>query len=151
MSVRRRKPNDDTMALALASGKSVAAAARQCGVCERTVYRRLADPVFQKQLAAVRADMVIRTADQLTAAGLAAVRTLLDLLKADMLPGERLGAAKTVLEAGVRLREGDPDLSDNGSRAIVVILDDTDTSGIDTPFPTEDDAPDDGPPPGESD
>lgn len=47
---------------------------------------------------------------------------------------------------------GDPDLSEYGSHTMVVILDDTDTSGIDTPFPSEDDeadAPDDGPPPGE--
>lgn len=107
MSARRRKPNDDTLILALASGKSVAAAARQCGVCDRTVYRRLADPAFQKRLTAVRADLVTRTAGQLTAAGLTAVQTLLDLQKATMPPAVRLGAAKAVLEAGVRLREGE--------------------------------------------
>lgn len=107
MSTSRRKPNDDALVLALASGKSVAAAARQCGVCERTVYRRLADPAFRKQLTAVRADLVTRTAGKLTAAGLTAVQTLLDLQKADMPPAVRLGAAKAVLEAGVRLREGE--------------------------------------------
>lgn len=46
---------------------------------------------------------------------------------------------------------GDPDLSEYGSRTMVVILDDTDTSGIDIPFPSEADdadAPDDDPQPG---
>jgi hypothetical protein len=105
MSTPRRKRNEDGLLLALANGSSVPAAAKQCGLSDRSVYRRLRDPEFQQRLNAVRADLVKRAAGSLSAAGQKAVSTLLDLMKPAVSPAVRLGAAKAVLEIGVKLRE----------------------------------------------
>lgn len=105
MKTTPRRKADQPLLLALACGASVEAAARQCGISQRTVYRRLADESFRRELAALRADMVQRTAGALTAAATEAVRTLLELLKAPTPAAARLGAARAVLEVGVKLRE----------------------------------------------
>jgi hypothetical protein len=105
MAQRGKRGVDHKLLLALACGATVEAAARQAGVSESTVYRRLADPAFQQQLRALRADMVQRTAGTLTAAASEAVRTLVELLKPGVAPATRLGAARAVLESGVKLRE----------------------------------------------
>ncbi|MGQ7361748.1 helix-turn-helix domain-containing protein, partial [Streptococcus suis] len=42
--VARRKRSEEGLILALACGATVEAAARQCGLHERTVYRRLKEP-----------------------------------------------------------------------------------------------------------
>jgi hypothetical protein len=105
MADGQRKKNEDAVLLALACGATVEAAARQCGVAERTIYRRLQDPEFKKRLEGVRSDMVSRTAGLLTAAAGEAVRTLLELQKAAVPPAVRLGAARAVLEVGVKLRQ----------------------------------------------
>jgi hypothetical protein len=101
----RRKKNEDTLLLALACGATVDAAARQCDVAERTVYRRLHDPAFRARLQDLRTDMVRRTAGMLTAAASTAVTTLLSLQKDSVPPAVRLGAARAVLELGVKVRE----------------------------------------------
>jgi hypothetical protein len=100
-----RRKGDQPLLLALACGATVEAAARQCRLSERTVYRRLADAAFRRELQAVRADMVQRTAGALTAAATEAVRTLLELQKGNAPPAVRLGAARAVLEIGAKLRE----------------------------------------------
>jgi hypothetical protein len=100
-----RKKNEDALLLALACGATVEAAARQCELSDRTVYRRLKDPAFRSRLQAVRADMVQRAAGMLTAAAGEAVRTLLALQKESAPPAVRLGAARAVLELGLKLRE----------------------------------------------
>ena len=100
-----RKKAEDALLLALACGASVEQAARQCGLSERTVYRRLAESDFRQQLQRVRADFVQRTAGTMTAAATEAVRTLLELVKAPTAAAVRLGAAKAVLELGMKVRE----------------------------------------------
>jgi hypothetical protein len=105
MAGQPRKKADDQLLLALACGATVEAAARQCRLNERTVYRRLADAGFQQRLRQVRTDMVQRTAATLTAAGSEALRTLLDLLKPAAPAAIRLGAARVILELGTKLRE----------------------------------------------
>jgi HEAT repeat protein len=105
MADKQIKKGDDPLLLALACGATVEAAARQCRLSSRTVYRRLKDPDFQRRLQAFRGEMVQRTAGALTAASTEAVRTLLDLLKATAPAAVRLGAARAVLEIGVKLRE----------------------------------------------
>jgi hypothetical protein len=105
MPDKPRKKAEDALLLTLACGASVENAARQCGLCERTVYRRLEDPEFSQRLKQLRADMVQRTAGALTAAATEAVRTLLELQKPSAPPAVRLGAARSVLEIGVKLRE----------------------------------------------
>jgi hypothetical protein len=105
MAQMPRKKAEDALLLALACGASVENAARQCRLSERTVYRRLAEPGFQQQLGAVRADMVQRAAGLLTAAALEAVKTLVALQKETVPAAVRLGAARAILELGVKLRE----------------------------------------------
>jgi hypothetical protein len=100
-----RKKAEDALLLALACGATVEVAARQCRLCVRTVYRRLAEPDFQRRLRTLRADMVQRTSGTLTAAGSEAVRTLLELQKPALPPAVRLAAARAVLEIGIKLRE----------------------------------------------
>jgi len=100
----QRKKNEESLLLALACGATVESAARQCGLSDRTVYRRLEDAAFKKRLERVRADMVGRSAGMLTAAGGESVRTLMALQK-DSTPAVRLGAARTILEMGLKIRQ----------------------------------------------
>ena len=101
----KRKKNEDAILIALACGATVEAAAKQCGVSDRTIYRRLDDPAFRARLREVRSDMVRRSAGLLTAASTEAVRTLLALQKESVPAGVRLGAARAVLELGLKVRE----------------------------------------------
>jgi hypothetical protein len=105
MAKARRKKNEDSLLLALACGASVETAAKQCGICERSVYRRLEEPAFNARLQELRSDMVKRAAGMLTAAATEAVRTLLSLQKDSAPPAVRLGAARAVLELGIKIRE----------------------------------------------
>jgi hypothetical protein len=79
--------------------------ARQCGLSDRTVYRRLQDSKFARRLDKVRADMVERSSGMLTAAAGEAVRTLLALQKEATPAAVRLGAARAILEVGMKLRQ----------------------------------------------
>jgi hypothetical protein len=91
--------------LALACGASAEQAARQTGLSESTVYRRLRDPAFRQELQAVRDDMVRRSAGMLTAAAGEAVKTLVALMAPAVPAPTRLGAARAVLEIGIKVRE----------------------------------------------
>jgi hypothetical protein len=103
-----RKSADDALAVAVACGSTVEAAAAKAGVSPKTAYKRMADPAFQERLGQVRAEMVGRATAMLTAAAMEAVKTLLDLQGKTVPASVRLGAAKAVLEIGNRLRlEGD--------------------------------------------
>ena len=57
-----------TATFTVAPAATVEAAARQCEVSERTVYRRLEDPVFRSRVQEARGEMVRRAAGLLTAA-----------------------------------------------------------------------------------
>jgi uncharacterized small protein (DUF1192 family) len=105
MSTPRRKKSEDALLLALACGASVENAARQCGLSDRTVYRRLTEPDFRQRLQELRAEIVQRTAGALTAAATEAVRTLLELQKPAHSGTVRLGAARAILELGMKIRE----------------------------------------------
>ena len=104
MAERMRKKLDDDLLLALACCPTVEAAARQCGVSERTAYRRLADPEFRRRQQELRGDMMRRAADGLAAAATDAVATLRELLHSSS-ETTRLAAARTILQAGQQLRE----------------------------------------------
>jgi hypothetical protein len=105
MAQPSRKKAEDALLTVLACGATVANAARQCGVSERTVYRRLAEPGFKRRLQEVRADIMQRTLDVLSAGALESAKTLLALQKDLVAAQVRLGAARTVLELGLKLRE----------------------------------------------
>ena len=100
-----RKRDDEMLVLALACGATVEAAARQCQLNERTVYRRLEDPAFRNRVQEARGAMVQRSAGMLTAAAGESVRTLLALQKESAPAAVRLGAARAVLELGIKIRE----------------------------------------------
>lgn len=100
-----RKNANETMLRALACGATVDAAAHSAGVSRSTAHRRLKDPAFLAQIAALRADTVQRTAAMLTASALESVKTLMELQKPTNTGSGRLGAARAVLEIGVKLRE----------------------------------------------
>jgi hypothetical protein len=101
----RPRKNDTALLAALACGATAAAAARQVGVSERTVFRRLKDPAFCEQLKAQKAEIRQRHSDVLNASGLGAVKTLLRLQDESKPPTVQLGAARAVLEFGMRLHE----------------------------------------------
>src|SRR5262245_55086565 len=100
----RRKANH-VLLMALACGASIEAAANKAGVSPATVYRRLQDPEFQKELQRLRSDMVERTASTLTAASCEAVKSLVDLLKDSGPASVRLGAARAVIDLAIKMRE----------------------------------------------
>ena len=105
MAQRGRRNADHQLLRAFACGATVEGAARQAGVSESTAHRRREDPVFRRQLQALRADLVQRTAGALTAASTESVRTLLELQKPSAPPAVRLGAARSILEIGIKMRE----------------------------------------------
>lgn len=105
MSESPRRKSEDALVLALACGATVEAAARQCDLSERTVYKRLREPDFKARLQEVRSDMVRKAAGMLTAAATSAVTTLLALQKESVPAAVRLGAARAVLELGIKVRE----------------------------------------------
>lgn len=93
----------DALVLALASGLSWRAAARQAGCSHSTVARRMADPGFRLRVSARRAEMLDSASGRLSALMTDASKTLKALLSS---PSDaiRLGAAKEILSAAVALR-----------------------------------------------
>src|SRR5262249_44274482 len=90
---------------ALAKGATVAQAAAQAGVSERTVYRRLADKEFQDQIEALQEEMLQRAVAMITAAAQEGIRSLVDLQNESPPPAVRRSAVRDILEMGMRLRE----------------------------------------------
>jgi hypothetical protein len=92
------------IALALAAGTSVSAAAEQAGVDRKTVQRRLADPAFRRQVAVYRSELIAsalgRTADNMARAA----DTLAGMLDSPSEP-IRIRAARALMSLGLRLRD----------------------------------------------
>ena len=105
MARGRRKRADTGLIVSLACGASVETAAQKAGLSVRTVYRRLADPLFRAQVNDVRTDMLRRAAAMLTAAGMPAIKTFTTLQDSAQSESVRLGAARSILEWGCKLRE----------------------------------------------
>jgi hypothetical protein len=99
------KHEDETLLWALACGATVENAAAKAGLSERTAFRRLKDPTFQRRLQDTTADMVQRTAGMLTAGGLEASKTLIGLLGPSNSEAVRLRAAKAIVELSLKMRE----------------------------------------------
>jgi hypothetical protein len=105
MAQSGRRKTDQALIVALSCGATVENAARQVGVSERTVFRRLKDPEFQERVAAATQDMVLRTTNMLTAASLESVKTLLRLQGQGVPYSVQLGAARAVVDLATKLRE----------------------------------------------
>jgi hypothetical protein len=104
MAGRGRKNADDTLVLALACGKSVSDAAKTGGVSERSVYRRLDDPAFRKQIQSLRAEMLGQALGRMVDGMTDAADVLRTLLNAKS-ESVSLGACRALLELGVKLRD----------------------------------------------
>jgi hypothetical protein len=105
MANEGKRGADGKLLLSLACGATAEAAARQAGVSESTVRRRLRDNTFVRKLHKVRAEMHLRVADQLTAASTEGVRTMVQLMKETNSGSVRLGAARSVVELSTKVRE----------------------------------------------
>src|SRR5579871_3753579 len=102
----RGKHNADHLLLqALAFGATDQQAAQQSGLSLRTVYRRMADPDFQRRLKALQAETLQRALGMLTATTLVSAKTLLELQKETVPFACRLGAARTNLQHVLKLRQ----------------------------------------------
>ena len=102
---RRRRRGDTIVQAALAGGDTVAQAAGKAKLSERTVYRRLQDPSFQRCIEDLRAEMVVRATSLLIAAVLLATKTLIDLQDATVPASVRRRASRDIIELGRTLRE----------------------------------------------
>lgn len=117
-----RKDADHALLLALACGATKEAAARKAGVSESTVYRRLKEPGFQRELNKMRVDMVQRATSMLTASAMEAAKTLVALQDVATPPAVRLGAARAILDFGLKMRQ-DADLEERLA-ALEAVLED---------------------------
>ena len=102
MSAHRRD-TDRILIASLASGKSTQLAAAEAGVSERTVYRRLEEPEFRRNMIASRGRMVDFLTSRLAEASNNAFERLQILLTADS-EFVQLGAARAILDQMLRLR-----------------------------------------------
>ena len=96
---------DTPLLIALASGVAIAEAASRAKMSERTAFRRLQDPDFQRRLSQLRGQMQTQAMGALARIASDATSTLEELLGEDSPPTVRLGAARAVLDLGGRLRE----------------------------------------------
>ena len=100
----RLKGDSTRLVIELAGGATVEDAARSAGISEATVYRRLKQPDFRRQVDEARSSIVTRATSKLSSAAIVAVDTLRELLSSDH-DFARLGAARAIIELGIRLRE----------------------------------------------
>ncbi len=105
MATKNKKETKTLLLANLARGATVAQAAEQAGVSERTVYRRLRQPAFQARIQALQDETLQRTAAVLTAATQEAIHTLVALQAKETPPNVRRAAAHDLLEMGLRFRE----------------------------------------------
>jgi hypothetical protein len=92
--------------LALLSTKTVAEAAQQAQVGERTLWRWLGDPLFRVQLAAAEADRLDAATRRLLQLQDGAIETVQAIMQdSEASAGVRLRAAQTVLDYLLKLRE----------------------------------------------
>jgi hypothetical protein len=101
---RGRRNADEALALALATGQTLRAAAEATGIGERTATRRAAEPAFRRRVAELRGEMVPRALGRMADGMSDAAGALCRLLDAES-ESVRLGAARSLLELGVKLRE----------------------------------------------
>lgn len=106
MDGNRPATKDHLLLQAMLRGDSQVEAARASGLSERTVRRRLTDPVFSAALRAARDETTRRTSDALAGAAERAVTTLTELVDdRSVPPAVRRSAARDLLQLSVRARE----------------------------------------------
>lgn len=104
---RKGKQNGaiELLALELAAGQTIRAAAAKIGMGESVAYRRWEkDPEFRQRVSDLRGEMVARAAGVMADGMSEAATTLRELLTAES-ESTRLGACRALLELGVKIRE----------------------------------------------
>ena len=104
MGSKNNKQLETLLVTVLAKGATVAQAARQAGVSERTVYRRRQQPEFQARIDALQDETLQRVADLLTKAAQEGIHSLVALQDKTTPPNVRRAAARDILDLGPRLR-----------------------------------------------
>jgi len=99
----KKRQIDDRLALGLARGLSVTAAASECGVSVRTAERRMHEPGFPGRVQALRSELLASAFGKLAGGADAAIDCLTELLKSES-HAIRLGAARGILENLLKLR-----------------------------------------------
>jgi hypothetical protein len=97
MAGRGRKDADEVLALEIARGATIKAAAEKAGVSERTANRRQATPEFRKLVRALRSKMIDRATGMLGAFLPAAVAGMVKLTESPN-EGIRLGALRSLID-----------------------------------------------------
>lgn len=93
--------------LALLSEKTIAAAARRCGVNEKTLRRWMAEDPFKHALEEARRATFQAGMNRVQALTATAIDTLAVLMGRRMPPTVRLGAARAVVELGTQRHDAD--------------------------------------------
>ena len=101
---RFARKNEDEVALALAGGCSIRAAAARANLHEKTIRRWLTDPEFVRRVQEARAKLFDKALAVL-AGGLALAGKTLRKLLASPSDAVRLGAARALFEAALKARE----------------------------------------------
>jgi hypothetical protein len=96
----RKRPAEVKLLTLLAEGEPVARAAAAVGLSERTVFRRLSQPGFRRELARIRARVIERAVAILAAGQLEAAVRLRQLMAKSPDEKVQLRAAVKVLELG---------------------------------------------------
>jgi Helix-turn-helix domain len=105
MSGHVRKNGRQVAVLAIASGETIAAAARKANVAERTLYRWRNDDDFCKEVNQARAEMFGRALGYMAEGTVSGALTLRQLCLKGKAETVRLGAARALIELGTKLRE----------------------------------------------
>jgi lambda repressor-like predicted transcriptional regulator len=104
-AIKSKKHVEIILLTALAKGATVAQAARQAGVSERTVFRRRQQPEFQARIDAIQDETLQRVADLITKAAQEGIHSLVALQDQATPPSVRRAAARDILDLGPRLRQ----------------------------------------------
>ncbi len=104
-----KKNYEEALILALASGLPIKDAASKAGVCEKTAYRRYADPEFRTRIDAMRSQMVQDAIGRLASIGGDAGDRIKKLIKGGkgIGPSVQLGACRAAFEFMFRGHEQD--------------------------------------------
>jgi len=102
---RSRRGNDQALILALLNGDTVEAAAAQAGMGERTVYRRLGDSAFQRQLSQTRTRYLQQAIGVLARRSVEAAGHLQHLAAHAETDSARVSAARHILDLSLRATE----------------------------------------------
>lgn len=89
----------ESLAMLIATGRTIAASADELGVTRRTAYRVSQRDSFRKRVSEIRQEFTAGCVGKLTTAATQAAMTLTELLDADYEANTRLQAAKAILAA----------------------------------------------------